>query len=70
MYGARSLVAAGSVVAPGAVVPDGHTFMGPAAKDRGELSPSGKGWVEHNAEIYQRLADRHRNGIAASDDRG
>jgi carbonic anhydrase/acetyltransferase-like protein (isoleucine patch superfamily) len=62
--GARALVAAGATVAPGSVVPPEVIAMGSPAKKHVPLTDSARRWVEHNAEIYRRLARRHAEGIA------
>jgi len=62
--GARALVAAGATVTPGSVVPPEMIAMGSPAKKHVPLTDSARLWVEHNAEIYRRLARRHAEGIA------
>jgi carbonic anhydrase/acetyltransferase-like protein (isoleucine patch superfamily) len=62
--GARALVAAGATVTPGSVVPPEMIAMGSPAKKHVPLTDSARQWVEHNAEIYRRLARRHAEGIA------
>jgi carbonic anhydrase/acetyltransferase-like protein (isoleucine patch superfamily) len=61
--GARALVAAGSTVTPGAVVPPEVIAMGSPAKKHVPLTDSARAWVDHNAEIYRQLARRHAEGI-------
>jgi carbonic anhydrase/acetyltransferase-like protein (isoleucine patch superfamily) len=61
--GARALVAAGATVTPGSVVPPEMIAMGSPAKKHVPLTDSARLWVEHNAEIYRRLARRHAEGI-------
>jgi carbonic anhydrase/acetyltransferase-like protein (isoleucine patch superfamily) len=62
--GARALVAAGATVTPGSVVPPEMIAMGSPARKHVPLTDSARLWVEHNAEIYRRLARRHAEGIA------
>lgn len=60
--GSRALVAAGSTVAPNTEVPTEVIALGNPAKKFVPLSDSARAWVDHNAETYQRLARRHRDG--------
>ncbi len=63
--GARAMVAAGSLVTPDSVIPDGTLAMGVPAKVRGPLAGTpGEFWVQVNPEAYQALAQRHRAGVA------
>lgn len=58
--GARSVVAAGSVVVSGTHVPDGVLAAGTPAKVLKETAgSSAELWLEHNAEFYSQLAGRH-----------
>ncbi len=61
--GTRALVAAGATVTPNMVVPPEMIAMGSPAKKHVELTDSARLWVEHNAEIYRKLAQRHAKGI-------
>ncbi|WP_026360663.1 gamma carbonic anhydrase family protein [Amycolatopsis nigrescens] len=61
--GARALVAAGATVTPNSVVPPETIAMGNPAKKQVPLTDSARLWVDHNAAIYQQLADRHAAGI-------
>jgi carbonic anhydrase/acetyltransferase-like protein (isoleucine patch superfamily) len=65
--GPRALVAAGATVTPNSVVPPEVIAMGSPAKKHIPLTDSARAWVEHNAEIYQKLARRHAEGIALVD---
>lgn len=63
--GARSLVAAGSVVAPNTVIPDGVLAAGsPAEVKRPIEGTAAEFWVQVNPEAYRDLARRHREGLA------
>ena len=57
--GARTLVAAGSVVPPGRQLPDEVVAVGAPARVRGPLSGGAEWWVRHNPETYQALARRY-----------
>jgi carbonic anhydrase/acetyltransferase-like protein (isoleucine patch superfamily) len=61
--GARALVAAGSTVTPGTVVPPEVIAMGSPAKKFVPLTESARLWVDNNAEIYRQLARRHAASI-------
>ncbi|ASR38375.1 gamma carbonic anhydrase family protein [Prauserella marina] len=63
VIGERTLVAAGATVTPGTEVPSEVVAIGSPAKKFVPLTPSARGWVEHNAAIYQQLARRHAEGI-------
>ncbi|GAB3581796.1 gamma carbonic anhydrase family protein [Amycolatopsis endophytica] len=67
VVGERALVAAGSTVTPGTQVPREVIAMGSPAKKFVPLTDSAKGWVDHNAAIYQQLAKRHAEGAAPVD---
>jgi len=68
VVGPRALVAAGAVVAPNSEVPGEVIAMGTPAKKHVPLTDSARAWVDHNAEIYQELAKRHRDGVAPIED--
>ena len=62
---ARAMVAAGALVTPGTVIPDGMLAMGAPCKVRGPLAgTAAEHWVRVNPTAYQALAQRHRAGIA------
>jgi carbonic anhydrase/acetyltransferase-like protein (isoleucine patch superfamily) len=61
--GARAMIAAGSTVTPGAVVPEETVAMGSPAKRQVPLAGMARTMVEHNQNIYQELARRHRAGV-------
>lgn len=61
--GARALVAAGATVTPGSVVPPEMIAMGSPAKKLVPLTDSAKLWVDHNAEVYRQLAQRHSDSV-------
>ncbi|HJQ45361.1 MAG TPA: gamma carbonic anhydrase family protein [Amycolatopsis sp.] len=67
VIGKRALIAAGATVGPGTEVPPEVIAMGTPAKKFVPLSDSARGWVDHNAAIYQQLARRHAQGIARVD---
>jgi carbonic anhydrase/acetyltransferase-like protein (isoleucine patch superfamily) len=67
VIGSRALIAAGSTVTPGTQVPPEVIAMGSPAKKFVPLTDSAKGWVDHNAAIYQQLAKRHADGVAPVD---
>jgi carbonic anhydrase/acetyltransferase-like protein (isoleucine patch superfamily) len=61
--GARTLVAAGSVVTPGTSIPGGMVAAGIPAKPTKPIEgTSSEFWIEHNPPYYQELARRHRAG--------
>jgi carbonic anhydrase/acetyltransferase-like protein (isoleucine patch superfamily) len=61
--GARTLVAAGSVVTPGTEIPGGMVAAGiPARPTKPIEGTSSEFWVEQNPPYYQELAQRHRLG--------
>jgi carbonic anhydrase/acetyltransferase-like protein (isoleucine patch superfamily) len=63
--GARSMVAAGSLVTPGTEIPEGVLAMGAPCKVRGPLAGTpAERWVQINPAGYQALAQRHRTGVA------
>ena len=63
--GARSLVAAGAVVSPGMEIPEGVLVVGVPAQTKGPLAgTAAEQWVKINPQIYPKLAERHRVGIA------
>ena len=57
--GARTLIAAGSVVPPGRELPDEVVAVGAPARVRGPLTGGAEWWVRHNPETYQALARRY-----------
>ncbi|MFD4195375.1 MULTISPECIES: gamma carbonic anhydrase family protein [Amycolatopsis] len=67
VIGERALIAAGSTVTPGTQVPPEVIAMGSPAKKFVPLTDSARGWVDHNAAIYQQLARRHAEGVAPVD---
>jgi len=59
--GARTLVAAGSVVTPGTEIPGGMVAAGIPAKPTKPIEgTSSEFWIEQNPPYYQELAQRHR----------
>jgi len=61
--GPRSVVAAGAVVSPGTEVPTGKIVAGaPARVIKDVAGSSAELWLDHNAEFYAGLADRHARG--------
>lgn len=60
--GARSLIAAGSVVSPRTVIPDDVLAVGAPAVVRGPLSDGARWWVQNNPATYRALAQRHARG--------
>jgi carbonic anhydrase/acetyltransferase-like protein (isoleucine patch superfamily) len=61
--GARSMIAAGSLVTPGTDIPEGVLAMGAPCKVRGPLTGTpAERWVQMNPAGYQALAQRHRAG--------
>jgi carbonic anhydrase/acetyltransferase-like protein (isoleucine patch superfamily) len=64
--GTRSLVAALSLVQPGAVIPPGVLAAGsPAVVKRDLAGTPAEMWVKMNPTYYPALAKRHREGITA-----
>jgi carbonic anhydrase/acetyltransferase-like protein (isoleucine patch superfamily) len=62
--GARSLVAALSLVAAGAVIPPGVLAAGSPAVVKRELAGTpAEMWVKINPTHYPALAQRHRDGL-------
>ena len=61
--GSRALVAAGATVPPGMTIPGGMLAVGVPAKVAGEVTGSGKQWVEANPEVYRQLARRHAASV-------
>ena len=62
--GARSMIAAGSLVTPGTEIPEGVLAMGAPCKVRGPLAGTpAERWVQMNPAGYQALAQRHRVGV-------
>jgi carbonic anhydrase/acetyltransferase-like protein (isoleucine patch superfamily) len=63
--GAKSMVAAHSLVASGAVIPPGVLAAGSPAVVKKELAGTpAELWVQMNPPTYADLAQRHRNGVA------
>jgi carbonic anhydrase/acetyltransferase-like protein (isoleucine patch superfamily) len=63
--GARSLIAAGSVVPPGMEIPEGVLVVGVPAKIKGPLAgTAAEQWIKSNPQVYTVLAQRHRLTIA------
>jgi len=66
--GARTLVAAGSVVTPGTEIPGGMVAAGIPAKPTKPIEgTSSEFWVEQNPPYYQELAQRHAAGAVEVD---
>jgi carbonic anhydrase/acetyltransferase-like protein (isoleucine patch superfamily) len=62
--GARSMIAAMSLVQPGVQIPAGVLAAGVPAQVRKELAGTpAEFWVKMNPVYYPELAQRHRNGI-------
>lgn len=62
--GARSMIAAGSLVTPGTDIPEGVLAMGAPCKVRGPIAGTpAERWVQMNPAGYQALAQRHRVGV-------
>lgn len=66
--GARTLVAAGALVAPRTEVPDETLAMGSPAKKFTPLTEAARGWIDYNGEIYADLARRHKASVKPVDD--
>ena len=64
VIGPKTLVGAGATVAPGTEVAEGIVLLGAAAKREMPMSDGARWWVDNNPTAYQRLARRHRDGIA------
>ena len=61
--GARTLVAAGSVVT--GEIPAEVLAMGTPARVKGPIAgTSAEAWVQSNPQVYRDLAQRHRAGVA------
>ena len=64
--GARSLVAAGSLVAPDTQIPPGVLALGAPARVKGPLTgTAAEAWVRFNPAAYQSLALRHKSGVSS-----
>src|SRR5882724_856234 len=62
--GARSMIAAGSLVTPGTDIPEGVLALGAPCKVRGPIAGTpAERWVQMNPAGYQALAQRHRAGV-------
>jgi carbonic anhydrase/acetyltransferase-like protein (isoleucine patch superfamily) len=62
--GDRCVIAAGSLVTPGTVIPDDVLALGSPARVQGPLSEANRKWVEDNPRMYQQLARRFAAGCA------
>ncbi|WP_028638648.1 gamma carbonic anhydrase family protein [Nocardioides sp. URHA0032] len=68
VVGPRTLVAAGSVVTPGTVLPGDVVAAGIPCKPTKPIEgTSSEFWVEQNPPYYQELAQRHREGAVLLD---
>lgn len=63
VIGSRALVAAGSTVPPGMIIPAGMLAVGTPARVSREVSGGAKEWVDTNPQVYRQLARRHAAGI-------
>lgn len=61
--GARSMVAAHSLVTPGTQIPSGVLAVGSPARVKGPLEGLAATWVSVNPGFYAELAQRHRAGV-------
>jgi carbonic anhydrase/acetyltransferase-like protein (isoleucine patch superfamily) len=61
--GKRCLIAAGALVPQGVVVPPGSLVTGVPGSVRRDLSDAETANNRHNAQVYQRLIELHRNAI-------
>jgi carbonic anhydrase/acetyltransferase-like protein (isoleucine patch superfamily) len=59
VVGQQAMLGAGSVVTPGAIIPPRTLAAGAPAAVKKELSGMALNSVEHNASIYQELAERY-----------
>jgi carbonic anhydrase/acetyltransferase-like protein (isoleucine patch superfamily) len=64
VIGAGSLIAAGAVVPPGIVIPPLSLVAGVPGRVRRQLSDAEATNNRHNAVIYQRLIEVHRDALA------
>lgn len=66
IIGARTLVAAHALVVGGTKIPDEVLVTGVPAKVRGPIAGTGAHvWIDTNAQAYQDLARRYREGLKA-----
>lgn len=66
VIGARTLVAAHALVVGGTKIPDEVLVTGVPAKVRGPIAGTGaQVWIDTNAQAYQDLARRYREGLKA-----
>ncbi|SCX07379.1 Carbonic anhydrase or acetyltransferase, isoleucine patch superfamily [Mycolicibacterium fluoranthenivorans] len=66
IIGARTLVAAHALVVGGTKIPDEVLVTGVPAKVRGPIAGTGaQVWIDTNAQAYQDLARRYREGLKA-----
>jgi carbonic anhydrase/acetyltransferase-like protein (isoleucine patch superfamily) len=66
IIGARTLVAAHALVVGGTKIPDEVLVTGVPAKVRGSIAGTGaQVWIDTNAQAYQDLARRYREGLKA-----
>jgi carbonic anhydrase/acetyltransferase-like protein (isoleucine patch superfamily) len=64
VIGARSLVAAHSLVTAGTQIPPGMLAVGAPAQIRGPVAGTGaEMWVKVNPQAYRDLAQRHLAGL-------
>jgi carbonic anhydrase/acetyltransferase-like protein (isoleucine patch superfamily) len=61
--GKGCLIAAGALVPQGVVVPPGSLVTGVPGSVRRDLSDAETASNRHNAQVYQRLIELHRNAI-------
>ena len=66
VIGAGSLVAAGAVVPQGMVVPPRSLVAGVPGRVRRQLSDAEVAHNRHNAVVYQRLIEVHRDAVVLS----
>ncbi|MBF6327227.1 gamma carbonic anhydrase family protein [Nocardia transvalensis] len=68
--GARTMIAAHSLVQPGTEIPDGVLAAGSPATVKRAIEPGtpAEGWIKINPGYYAELARRHRKGITPIDD--
>lgn len=68
IIGARSLVAAHSLVSPGTEIPEGVLAAGSPAVVKRSLDGPAAGWVARNPSSYQELARRHAASLRLVED--
>ena len=54
------IIAAGSVVTEGMIVPPGSFVVGVPAKVKGRVTDKQKGWIEGHEDFYPNLAEQYR----------